>query len=191
MADRSTNRIYKIRTDGTVTILAGSGQLGSRNDNGSLAEFNSPYDVEVDEFLNVYVVDSGNNLIRKIDPVGHVSTFADGASDTVGASSFNDPRSLAADSYGNLYLADYGNQKLRKIRVVSDLLRFSIEVEDAAGNRASTRVTSDNSSISIDLEKPILTTVEVSSNNDNSTTLAKVNDNITFKYYLIRRLFSH
>jgi DNA-binding beta-propeller fold protein YncE len=68
-----------------------------------------------DKLGNVYVADSGNNLIRMVSPAGKVTTFAGtgarGHEDEVvsGAASFNNPEGVAVDSAGNVYVADSGN----------------------------------------------------------------------------------
>jgi DNA-binding beta-propeller fold protein YncE len=84
VADVFNHKIRKITASGAVTTLAGSGHQGYVDDaKGHSAEFDFPVDVAVDEAGNVYVVDEGNNKIRKILPNGSVSTFA--GSGAVGA----------------------------------------------------------------------------------------------------------
>ena len=120
VADNGNNLIRKITLDGTVSTLAGSGQPGSANGHGSAASFNSPFGIAVDASGNVYVADSGNNLIRKISPAGAVTTFAGsgakGAGNATGVSaSFNTPSGVAVDAAGNVYVADENNNLIRKI----------------------------------------------------------------------------
>ena len=76
VSDGVNNLIRKITPDGTVSTLAGSGLPGAVDSTGTKASFNYPAGLTVDAAGNVYVADSNNNLIRKITPVGVVSTVA-------------------------------------------------------------------------------------------------------------------
>src|SRR5207244_4432872 len=67
VADRYNHTIRKITSTGVVTTLAGkAGIFGNVDGTGSEARFNDPYGVAVDSTGNVYVADTGNNLLRKI-----------------------------------------------------------------------------------------------------------------------------
>ncbi len=120
VADTAHHRIVKVTADGAVTSLAGSGGRGSQDGVGSAASFSGPTGVAVDNAGNVYVADTGNNLIRRIAPGGVVTTLAgtgvagrtDGAP---GIATFNAPSGVALDAAGNLYVADTGNNLIRKI----------------------------------------------------------------------------
>lgn len=114
----------------TVTTLAGDGQPGYANGNGTDAEFHF-YDpvnnwyradgIVVDKSLNVYVTDCGNHCIRKIDSAGNVSLFAgsagnSGYADGQGSAAlFSLPYSLGIDADDNIYCVDPGNWDIRKI----------------------------------------------------------------------------
>jgi hypothetical protein len=77
VADSGGNTIRKIATDGTVTTIAGMAFVaGSADGPATSATFNAPSAVAVDSSGVVYVADTGNALIRKIDSAGTVSTLA-------------------------------------------------------------------------------------------------------------------
>jgi len=117
------NCIRKLAADGTVSTLAGrdgSGGEGYADGPGMQAAFNTPSGLAVDATGNVYVADTGNNRIRKVDPQGIVSTVAgDGTAGYVDGpaaqSRFDAPIGVAVDSKGNVYVADSYNDRLRKI----------------------------------------------------------------------------
>ncbi len=78
VADYANSLIRKITSGGVVSTLAGQvGVTGATNATGTSASFNYPEGVAVDTSGNVYVADTGNNLIRVISPGGVVSTLAD------------------------------------------------------------------------------------------------------------------
>ncbi|HEY8999881.1 MAG TPA: NHL repeat-containing protein [Mucilaginibacter sp.] len=120
VADNGNNLIRKVTPIGQVSTFAGSGQPGSGDGTGNAASFNSPFGIAIDANGNLYVADSGNNLIRKITPGGVVTTIAGsgskGANDGTGkAASFNTPSGIAIDKSGNIYVADENNNLIRKI----------------------------------------------------------------------------
>lgn len=122
VADTFNHAIRKINPAGVVTTLAGTaGTHGGADGTGSSARFRNPSGVAVDIADHVYVADTGNNMIRKITPVGIVSTLAGtegvaGTDDGVGVFAlFNQPSSLAVDGTGYVYVADTGNATVRKI----------------------------------------------------------------------------
>jgi sugar lactone lactonase YvrE len=122
------NRILKISKDGYASVFAGGeeGYLDSVANNdtkdGKLnaAKFNTPSGLAIDKKGNLYVADTGNHVIRKIDPNGKVSTvagngqagFRDGAATQA---QFNAPIGVAVGKDGKVYVADTYNDKIRVI----------------------------------------------------------------------------
>lgn len=138
IADSENNRIRKVvLATGIVTTLAGSGKAGSTDGKDAEASFDTPRDI-VFENGNLYVADSGNDLIRRIDlATGTVSTLAgtaqsSGSADGKGAAaSFLYPRGITSDGV-NLYVADSGNHKIRKIVIATEVVS-TLAGGDAAG----------------------------------------------------------
>ena len=121
VAERNNHLIRKIViSTGVVTTLAGTGSTGSANGTGTSSSFNYPRGITRDG-TNLYVADSDNQLIRKIDiSTGAVTTLAgtgsSGSTDnTTGTSaSFNSPMGITTDGT-NLYVSDTYNHLIRKI----------------------------------------------------------------------------
>lgn len=99
--------------------------MGYGGDNGPAtnAQLNSPRDVEVDRFGNIFIADLDNSCIRKIDPLGIITTIAgipgspgfSGDSGMATDAQLGEPFSIAIDNAGNLYIATRANQRIRKV----------------------------------------------------------------------------
>ena len=137
IADTANNRIRKIAPTGIITTIAGTGDAGSKGDNGSatLAQLNGPRSVACDSQHNIYIADSGNNSIRKITPGGVIQTVA-----VQLAVALNDPEYVATDSQNSLYIADTGNSRVLKVAssglvsIVMLVLSPSAVTVDGSGN---------------------------------------------------------
>ena len=120
------HRIRKITSTGQVITLAGSGQSGYADGEGTSARFSTPYGVAVDAVGNVYVSDTGNHRIRKITSAGQVTTLAgsgqSGYADGTGTSTqFYSPHGVAVDAASNVYISDAGNHRIRKITLAGQV----------------------------------------------------------------------
>lgn len=120
VADTGNNVIRKVDAAGNVTTLAGSGQAGYSNGAGPAAQFNAPGGIALDAQGNLYVADTGNQVIRKITPDGAVSTLAGsgvkGETNGTGtAAAFDAPAAIAVDAAGNLVVADRGGNTVRRV----------------------------------------------------------------------------
>jgi sugar lactone lactonase YvrE len=135
-ADSGNNRVRKIdHTTGKIETIAGNGTPGYVGDGGpaTLAALNAPWGVTYDQWGNLYVIDINNEVVRKVDDTGTITTYAgngavcpdpttpcgDGGPAT--SASLNLPRSLAVDTSGNLYIADTFDHKVREVNAAGTI----------------------------------------------------------------------
>jgi len=134
VADSGNHAIRRIAKDGTITTIAGRGVRGFSGDGGraTSARLNTPTGVAFDSRGNLYIADTLNHRVRKVNRAGTIATIAgSGALSTVshgtGGFGFSGdggpavlaqlsiPEGVAVDSRGNVYIADTGNDRIRKV----------------------------------------------------------------------------
>ena len=143
VADTSNHTIRKITPDGNVATIAGAvGIFGSTDDNGPAARFRTPWGLAVDGAGNLFVVDSGNNTIRKISRTAEVTTLAGlgwdlsvGAADGTGsAARFESAIQVAAGPAGEVYATDTFNHTIRRIAASGAVTTFAGSSTAYSGN---------------------------------------------------------
>jgi DNA-binding beta-propeller fold protein YncE len=133
VADTYNNRVVKVTPQGQVIAVAGDGVAGYSGDGrlAAFAELNSPTGLAVDSDGNLYIADSANNVIRRVDAkTGIITTVAgdyaaDKANDGLGGFSgdagpatsaqLDDPQGVAVDGAGDLFIADTFNNAIREV----------------------------------------------------------------------------
>jgi sugar lactone lactonase YvrE len=103
----------------TITTIAGTGSSGFSGDGGiaTSARLNLPFNLTFDKSDNIYIADTYNNSIRKIDSeTGIISTII-GTADKKLVSELKTPTGLTFDNYQNLYIADLANLRIRKVNL--------------------------------------------------------------------------
>jgi hypothetical protein len=133
IADTYNNRVVEVTPSGQMIAVAGDGAAGYAGDGGrgAFAELNQPTGLALDAQGNLYIADSGNNVIRRVDArTGVITTvagdFAAGkANDGLGGFSgdggpatsaqLNDPQGVAVDGAGDLFIADTFNNAIREV----------------------------------------------------------------------------
>jgi Bacterial Ig-like domain (group 3)/FG-GAP-like repeat/FG-GAP repeat/Beta-propeller repeat/NHL repeat len=124
IADLVNNVIRKVDTAGNITTVAGNGKAGFSGDGGpaTAAELNGPFGVTPDSAGNLYIQDTLNARIRKVDTTGTITTIA--GNGTFGFSGDGGPATAAEvaevqgarfDTAGNLYVPQCGPAAIRKI----------------------------------------------------------------------------
>ncbi len=132
IADSENHRIRKIDLQAKVTTYAGRGFFrGFTNGSSTLARFNNPQGMAYDSSGNLYIADTGNHVIRRVDAItGNVSTFV--GTGTAGffdgprlQARLNSPTALVFDASGNLFIADSSNYRIRKLDTNGDVTTFA------------------------------------------------------------------
>ncbi len=118
----------------TIDYVVGTPVLGYSGDGGqaSVARLNYPRGLAIDATHNLYIADSGNNCVRKVNPfTGIITTFAGGniiyggglgdGGPAINASMLG-PQGLAFDNLGNLFVADTYDNRIRRIDALTGVI---------------------------------------------------------------------
>lgn len=122
--DQNGEVIRKINTSGIISTVTGNLPRGYSGDGGPLraAQFHSIAGIAFDQVNNMYISDNGNNVIRRVDGAGIITTVV--GNGTAGFSGdgglatnaqLGAPYKVVFDSGGNMYIPDNGNARIRKV----------------------------------------------------------------------------
>ena len=152
IAEWGNQRIRKVDSSGVITTVAGTG-LGDGGPATS-ARLYRPGGVAVDGAGNLFIVDGGNDRIRKVDSAGVITTVAGtGRRGIVGDGGpavdarLYEPEGVAVDGAGNLFIADSANFRIRKvdtagvITTVAGTGRYGFRGDGGPANRGAARQT--------------------------------------------------
>lgn len=116
VADSVNLRVRKI-SGGNMSTVAGNGVMNYGGDNGSAlkAQMNTPQGAAVDAAGNLYVADTNNHEVRKIDTKGNITALIGNGTAGSGANQLNGPQAVAVDAAGNVYIADTQNARIVKV----------------------------------------------------------------------------
>ncbi len=151
IADTGNNRVRKVSTTGNITNFAGNsggtGGNGGDTTAATSANLTGPTGVWGDNAGNIYIADTGNNRIRKVDATGIIDNFAGDPLATTGntgdlgaaTSAFlNAPTGVWGDNAGNIYIADTGNNRIRKVNASGIIDNFAGNSGGTGGNGGDT-----------------------------------------------------
>lgn len=134
ISDTGNHRVRRVDAiTKVITTIAGNGVVGFNGDNlaATLASLNNPMAVAVDALGNVFIADTDNNRIRRIDVLTQmISTFAGtgvagigGEDVTPTSSALNFPGGVAVDGAGNLFIAEPGSHRIRRVSKASGKIK--------------------------------------------------------------------
>ncbi|MBW2292551.1 MAG: hypothetical protein JRG94_09590 [Deltaproteobacteria bacterium] len=151
IADPGNFRIRRVDPDGIISTFAGNGEQGSGGDNGpaTQAQFSRALlGVDAAPDGSVYIADSFNHKIRRVDPDGIITTFAGigGSGCCLDGKPANEaglslPFGVSFGSDGSVYIADTGNARIRRVKpdgiieTIIDLGRGTSQPDDVAIDR--------------------------------------------------------
>jgi sugar lactone lactonase YvrE len=125
LADQEAHTIRRVNAQGGISLFAGTGTKGFAGDNGVVtgARFNNPTGLAIDATRNIlYVADTGNQRIRRIDLTNNtITTFAGtglaglNADGVATNTQLNSPGAVAVDGAGAVYIADTGNNRIVRV----------------------------------------------------------------------------
>jgi sugar lactone lactonase YvrE len=117
-----------------INAFAGKNTSGFSGNGGNalLAELFLPMSGKADIYGNVYIVERGNNMVRKVDPSGIITTIAgtlsagfSGDGGPAVSAELSSPEDIAFDTIGNLYIADRLNNRIRKVDTSGIITTFA------------------------------------------------------------------
>ena len=122
IANIDNNYVRRADATGAMIIIAGTKKPGYSGDGGPAAEaqLNFPAGLAVDKAGNLYIADTGNHCIRRVDASGTITTIAGTGEPGYGGdgglareAQLSSPVAIAVDSSGKLYIVDLGNYRIR------------------------------------------------------------------------------
>jgi cysteine-rich repeat protein len=124
IADNFHQRIRRVELDGTIHTIAGTGLQGYSGDGAAAtdAELNGPDGVAIDAMGRIYIADTYNHAIRRVDLDGTIHTIAGtgqqgftGDSGAATSARLYNPQGVAVDAGGVVYIADTYNHRIRRV----------------------------------------------------------------------------
>ncbi len=166
IADTGNHRIRKV-ANGIVTTVAGSSRSGFEGDGGpaDLAALSSPEGVGVDMFGTIYIADTRNHRVRKVDLDGSISTIMGTGQYAYGGdgapavrASLTLPKGVAVDWRGGIYIADSGNDAVRRINgsgIAETVAGMGRRGRDGDGGPSERALLNSPSGLSVDLRSEV------------------------------------
>lgn len=123
VADTYNHRIRRIDRDGRITTIAGNGKSAFAGDGGSAIEasLQLPQGIAIDRAGNLFIADTFNHVVRRVDAAGVITTIAGSEGGLAGdggpatKAQLNLPMAVAVDAEDRVYISDAGNSRIRRV----------------------------------------------------------------------------
>ena len=161
-----SGRIRKIDANGIITTVAGTGEQGYVADGvaATSAPLNLPGQIAIGTAGDLFIADTGNHRIRKVDASGTITTVAgSGISGFSGdggpavLAQLSSPSAVAVDRAGDLYIADTDNHRIRKVSTGGTITTL-------AGNGAAGYSGDGGPASAAELASPVSVAVDLAGN---------------------------
>ena len=166
ISDLDNNRVRKVdNATGVITTIAGNGTVGYSGDSGlaTSAELSGPTGLCIDPVGNIYIGDIGNNVVRKVNTMGIITTYAgtgvggySGDSGLATSAKLESIEGICSDKFGNIYIAC--GENIRKVAAATGI------ITTVAGNGISGYNGDNISADSAELASPFEITVDAEGN---------------------------
>jgi len=162
IADFGNNAVREVKPGGVITTVAGSGTPGRSGDGGpaTTAMLRNPHGVAVDGSGDLFIADSGNDVVREVKPGGIITTVAgNGSYGLTGdggpaiAATLQYPTGLALDAAGDLFIADSINNVVREVKpggIITTVAGIGLNNETGDGGPATAATLSQPNGVAVD-----------------------------------------
>jgi trimeric autotransporter adhesin len=136
------HKIRRVGADGIITTVVGTGVEGYSGDGGPAlkATLNGPTAMTFDQYGNLFIADTGNDVIREVTADGNIRTIAGVGYKYLGgdggpalSAGLNTPSGVAVDLAGNVYLSDTGNNEIRVVSPDGTIQRYAGQSSSSSG----------------------------------------------------------
>ncbi len=122
IADTGNNLVEKVTPAGRLSVVAGGGETGPQvSGPATSSELEDPSGVAVDARGDLFIADTGNDVVEKVTPTGRLSVVAGGGEiwplmpGPATSTELHGPSGVAVNAHGDLFIADTGNDVVEKV----------------------------------------------------------------------------
>lgn len=188
-------RVRKVNTDGKIVTIAGTGIGGYSGDNSVATSANMhPSGIAVDASGNLYIADAIYGVVRKVDALGIITTYAgtgtlgySGDGSLATSARLGSIHGMAFDTHGNLFIADAGHHVVRKVDASGIITTFAGRTSVSGGDSLGYSVDS-TLAVKAVLDSPYAVATDRSGNvfiTDYRNNVIRKVDNATGKMYTV------
>ena len=154
VADDNLHQVFELDKSGAFSVVVGTTQgYAGDGDAATAAQLNSPEGLALDDSGNLYIADTDNHVVRKVDTEGTITRIAGASDGTAGydgdggpatSAHLHSPMGLDLDAAGNLYITDTDNRVIRKVNPQGIIMTVAGFIGGDIQDRAPSRTAAGN-----------------------------------------------